>query len=258
MGLAVDLGGTWLRWEIPGIDRGRVASAEVDPAEYLRQLIERYGVRKAAISFAGQVHENQILSAPNIAEGFDPAALGIPYIVENDLKCAALAEGRYWRSESLVALYSGTGLGSAALEKGEPIRGVRNLAGEIGHIPYRKAPFRCGCGKDNCLELYASGSGIAKWAKHLQIEASLDHPEIHALYTEALLHAAATLLTLFNPAMLILGGGVITHRPALVEYLKERLPYYAPAFALEGCRIELTRLENASLKGAKILLERFV
>ncbi|ADV46246.1 ROK family protein [Nitratifractor salsuginis] len=258
MNLAVDLGGTWLRWEIPGKDRGRVASAEVDPTGYLRRLIEEYGIEKVAISFAGQVHENHILSAPNIAEGFDPAALGIPYRIENDLKCAALAEGRYWGSESLVALYSGTGLGSAALEKGKLIRGAHNLAGEIGHVPYRKAPFRCGCGKDNCLELYASGSGIEKWAKHLHIEASLDHPEIHALYSEALLHASATELTLLNQELLVLGGGVITHRPALVEYLKERLPDYAPSFALEGCRIELTRLENASLEGAKILLERFV
>jgi len=257
MDLAVDLGGTWLRWEIPGVASGRVASAEVDPGDYLRRVIRRYGVRRLALSFAGQVADNRILSAPNVAAAFDPAALGIPYLVENDLKCAALAEGRDWRSESLVALYSGTGLGSATLEKGKLIRGVRNLAGEIGHVPYRKAPFRCGCGKDNCLELYASGSGIAKWAAHLGVEASLDHTVIHALYAEALLHAAATLLTLLNPALLVLGGGVITHRPALVEYLKENVPGYAPSFALERCRIRLTRLENASLEGAKILLERF-
>ena len=257
MRLAVDLGGTWLRWElIPGGQTGRVATAGVDPQAYLRELIDRYAVKAVAISFAGQVHDGRILSAPNISAGFDPAKLGIPYRIENDLKCAVLAEGCDWGSDSLTALYSGTGLGSATLERGEPIRGQRNLAGEIGHVPYRRAPFRCGCGKDNCLELYASGSGIAKWARHLGLAPSLDEPAIRERYDEALCFAAATLLTLLNPEMLILGGGVITHRPDLVELVKTELPNYAPPFALEGVCIERSRLENASLEGAKILLER--
>ncbi len=257
MRLAVDLGGTWLRWElIPGGQTGRVATAGVDPQAYLRELIDRYAVKAVAISFAGQVYDNRILSAPNISAGFDPAKLGIPYRIENDLKCAVLAEGRDWGSGSLTALYSGTGLGSATLERGEPIRGRRNLAGEIGHVPFRRAPFRCGCGKDNCLELYASGNGIAKWARRLGLAPSLDELAIRKRYEEALLYAAATLLTLFNPEFLILGGGVITHHPDLVELVKTELPTYAPPFALEGVRIERSRLENASLEGAKILLER--
>ncbi len=257
MKLAVDIGGSYLRWEIPGKEYGTISGKGLNLEEYLQSLIRKYEVGKVAISFAGQVHNNRIISAPNIAAKFDPANLGVPYIIENDLKCAAIAQKRSLGCNNLALLYSGTGLGGAAIDSGKLICGAYNLAGEIGHTPYQKAPFRCGCGKDNCLELYASGSAIAKWANYFKVEASLKEPSIHALYTQALLYGAATLLTLFNPKILVLGGGVITNNPSLVEYIEAKLPSFAPSFALKGCRIELTRLQNASLEGAKILLERF-
>ncbi len=258
MKLALDIGGTYFRWEIIGVAKGKEPTQKIDIQDFLSQLIERYKVRALGISFAGQVHRSRILSAPNVHTSFDPASFGIPYIIENDLNCAVLAEARYWQSTHIAALYSGTGLGSGIIDEGRLVRGFRNLAGEIGHIPYRQAPFRCGCGKDNCIELYASGGGIHKWARYLGVEAVLKEPKIKKLYLEALATAAATIFTLCNPKFLILGGGVVQANPDVLQWLKENLSRYAPSFALEGCEIRQSELSDASLEGAKILLERLI
>ncbi len=258
MKIAIDIGGTYFRWEIIGVAKGKEPIQKIDIQNFLSRLIRRYKVRALGISFAGQVHHDRILSAPNVHSSFNPAAFGIPYIIENDLHCAVLAEARYWQSSHIGALYSGTGLGSGIIDEGRLIRGYRNLAGEIGHIPYRQAPFRCGCGKHNCLELYASGNGIHKWAKYLGVQASLKEPKIKELYLEALATAAAIILSLCNCEFLILGGGVIQANPDVLQWLQQNLPRYAPPFALKKCAILQSQLSDASLEGAKILLERLV
>lgn len=140
-----------------------------------------------------------------------------------------------------------------------------NLAGEIGHIPYKTVPFKCGCEKDNCLELYASGSGIQKWIKYfgLKEESNLqqlkssknpDAMKIAESYTEALIYAAATMVTMMNPKILVLGGGVIEQNPDLVETVCKRICDYALLASCEGLIMEKSRIENAPLEGAKILL----
>lgn len=140
-----------------------------------------------------------------------------------------------------------------------------NLAGEIGHIPYKTVPFKCGCEKDNCLELYASGSGIQKWIKYFglkeesnlqQLKSSKNHDamKITESYTEALIYAAATMVTMMNPKILVLGGGVIEQNPELVETVHKRICDYALLSSCKGLRIEQSCIENAPLEGAKILL----
>ena len=105
------------------------------------------------------------------------------------------------------------------------------MATEIGHIPYKKAPFLCGCGRNNCLELYASGSGIAKWMEHKKLlcAASLHElertgeKEIVEMFHEALFSALGTTLTLFNPQVLVLGGGIIDANPYLENLILENI-----------------------------------
>lgn len=252
MNLAVDIGGTYLRYDIDGIKKIEIKNIDIE--EFLKKLIKKYNIKKIAISFAGQVNNREILSSPNTKK-FNPKNLKIPYILENDLNCAALAQSDYFKSRFLAALYSGTGLGSGIIEDGKILRGYKNLAGEIGHIPYKKAPFKCGCGKDNCIELFASGSGIEKWAKFLGCDKDLKTTcgEIRKNYEKALIFGTATVLTLFNPEILVLGGGVIKNNPYLVETVKENIKNYAPSFAVS--EIVLSEIENASLKGAKLLLK---
>ncbi|WP_457607929.1 ROK family protein [Nitratifractor sp.] len=276
MKLAIDIGGTWLRYETVGEEElcGKLPSREHDLLDFIGSMIRKHPqIDAVAVSFAGQVHDGTILSAPNITVSTPEirdtveSRFGVRLLIENDLNSAALAESLYWEAPFLCALYSGSGLGAGIVEGGELLHGFRSLAGEIGHVPYRRAPFRCGCGKSNCLELYASGSGLAKW---MEYEHCAEPVDLEALrqssdpacrriaddYLEALLHAAATLLTLCNPSHLILGGGVIRANDWVVDELRCRIGDYALAASLAGVRIELTRLEEASLEGAKLLLDK--
>ncbi|BCD62263.1 glucokinase [Nitratiruptor sp. YY08-26] len=256
MKLALDIGGTYIRWEIIDKEKGKEQLHNIDLQRFIEDLINKKRITAVGISYAGQVCNNEILSAPNIHATIEPRKFGIPYIIENDLKCAVLAEAKFFNASSITALYSGTGLGSATVDENRLIRGYKNLAGEIGHIPYKKAPFQCGCGKDNCIELYASGSGLQKWANYLKTEATLKNKVLYALYTEALLYATATVLTLFNPSVLVLGGGVIKNSPDIIDVIQEKIESFAPPFSLKEVQIRLTQLEDASLEGVKILLER--
>jgi glucokinase len=186
--------------------------------------------------------------------------------IDNDLKVSALAEMDLAGSDkSIVLLYMGTGFGSAFVEKGMIIRGESNLAGEIGHIPFKKAPFLCGCGKDNCVELFASGIGLQKWIEYYGI--CVDEPTLEALekvqnvkaeeilenFYEALLHATSTIVTLLNPNSLILGGAVFKNNPTLVNFLKENLNLQAFKPSLKELEIRLSTFSSANLKGVDIL-----
>jgi len=272
--LAIDVGGTWLRYELVGEEEvsGKFPSKKEPLLDFITSILQRYPhIDAIAVSFAGQVYNGVILSAPNIdikepkLKDFVEANFGVSLILENDLNCAALAESVYWNEKELVALYSGTGLGGGLIVDGKIVHGWRNLAGEIGHIPYKTAPFKCGCGKDNCLELYASGSGIKKWIeyfgckeeanlKELKSSKNPDAVKIAENYTEALIYAAATMVTMMNPKILVLGGGVIERNLELVETVRKRIGDYALLASCEGLIVEKSCIENASLEGAKILL----
>jgi len=67
--------------------------------------------------------------------------------------------------------------------------------------------------------------------------------------------AAGTMVSLCNPELLVLGGGVIRANPWLVEELRREIGNYALPVACRDLRIEESRLENASLRGAELLAE---
>lgn len=283
MRLVFDIGGTQIRRAVLDGDRfEKLDKHETAGDTLIKRLealietcLEAYPIKGVALSFAGQVAKGHILSAPNIAlgelAGLDFGAwtakrFGIQGAIDNDLKCAALAESALRpQSQALAVLYVGTGLGGAWVEKGSLIRGCRNLAGEIGHIPFEKAPFTCGCGGDRCLELFASGSGVGRWAKHLGVRAKTlsdilalepDNPDaafIAQNFRRGLQHAVETLAALLNPDTLVLGGGVALNNPEVLTMAQGALEKtFAPARAIS---IECSTLgDEANLIGAAKLL----
>jgi len=275
MKLFIDVGGTNLRSELYTLSEvisEKLSSQEHDLIEVIETKLAAYPlISFIGISFAGQIYRGEILSAPNlhirepkIKEYFE-SRYALRLEIENDLKCAVMAEAALFKSDSIAALYVGTGLGSAFIDGGRLVRGTHNQAFEIGHIPYRKTPFACGCGKTNCLELFASASGMDKWMKQLhmskqflvELEASEDKKsrDIALAFKEALLHAAAILITLGNPKILVLGGGVIERNNYLLEWIKENLALYAFPNALDDVNIVATSLKNGAMEGAKLLEE---
>ena len=273
MKLFIDLGGTHLRSEIHGVNaviRKELPSADHDLIHFIETCLTHYpDIRFIGISFAGQVYHGTILSAPNITvsdtkiKHYFESRYPLRLAIDNDLNCAVMAEAQNLQEENIAALYVGTGLGAAVINQGTLIRGERNQAFELGHIPYREAPFLCGCGKNNCIELFASGAGLEQWMRYNKGDGYREKPNLKELkktgdllaahFEKALLHASATLVTLANPKYLVLGGGIIQENPYLVPWIREEIAAMALSSSLKGLTIVQTKLQNAAMDGAKLL-----
>jgi glucokinase len=252
---------------------GEFKSADKDLESFICLELEssRETLEAVHIAYAGQVVNGNIYSAPNVdadhtrLKSVIERRFNIPVKIENDLKCAALAE--YHAREkcvSLFAAYIGTGFGGALVEEERLLRGNSNMAGEVGHIPFKKAPFLCGCGKDDCVEIYCSGKALVEWVAYYGLECvptleaiELSNDEKAALilqnFYDALSHAVSTIVTLFNPTYLILGGAVINNNPMLEHYVQKSVQNHSFLPAAKDIKIETTRLNNGCLEGTKWL-----
>lgn len=271
MNLAIDAGGTNFRAQIWDRDKHikslMAKSSDIGLYAWIVSILNDFtDIKTIGIAYAGQVEEGGIISAPNIdidkyeIKNAIESEFDVSLKIENDLTCAVLAESNTNNSSNICALYVGTGIGLGVIEAGRIIKGSHNMAAEIGHIPYKKTPLLCGCGRDNCLELFASGSGLKKWTEFykLDCEPTIDslgkqNPEIIKEFEEALLHAVGVSITLFNPEVLVLGGSVITQNHHLKDIIIKQIDNYALSQALKSIKIDISDLEDAPIKGALLL-----
>ena len=282
MRLVFDIGGTTIRRAVfsgsSAVFGSTHSTHEGDLKNRLDALITEslaaYAVDFIGVSFAGQVTNGVIISAPNIDLGalknssfpqWVSERFNLPAAINNDLKCAALAEAAARPNcRSLFVVYIGTGIGGAYIENGRLISGATNFAGEIGHIPFESAPFPCGCGGASCLELSASGSAVARFCAHFGINAAtlsdlvpLVSNDKNALYIyerffRGVTHAIHTVAALFNPEIIVLGGGVAAKNPVILNHAQRALKSaFKPA---SNARVELSALgDTANLLGAGYL-----
>lgn len=275
MNLAIDAGGTNYRAEISdnaGVLKSlSIKSAEIGLAHWIEMILkEQAGIKYIYIAYAGQVKDGVIISAPNIKidkydiKHYFEKKFDVELFIENDLSCAVLAEAKHFNSEDICALYVGTGIGLGVMSGSKLIRGHKGVATEIGHIPYKDTPFKCGCGKSNCLELFASGSGVMKFKKHNAIDSSLrltelkkseklDEKRIYDEFEIALLYAVGSVITLFNPEILVLGGGIVSADKDLIKRITSRVKDFAMPITLKDVKIVETQMQSAPLKGALLL-----
>ncbi len=148
-------------------------------------------------------------------------------VVENDANAAALGEA--WKgpgrsSNSLLYMGLGTGVGGGIIMDGRVYYGAKGLAGELGHITVDPDGPICGCGNRGCVETYASSTGLVRQylAKNANYGTDLTAAEISRLAGtddrdavdvfsragKALGTAIASLINIFNPARVVIGGGV--------------------------------------------------
>ena len=95
-------------------------------------------------------------------------SLDIPVAVDNDGNCSAVAEKIFGKARSVnnfISIALGTGIGGGIYTAGKLLRGENNYAAEIGHVTVNADGPACACGGCGCVELYASGSGLVRWAK---------------------------------------------------------------------------------------------
>ncbi|MEA2518213.1 MAG: glucokinase [Chloroflexota bacterium] len=96
------------------------------------------------------------------------AELGVRCVVENDVRAAAVGlheHQTFGATDDLVYLGIGTGISAGVILDGRLHRGVRGLAGEIGHVILDPDGAPCACGLRGCFETIAAGAGIARAAR---------------------------------------------------------------------------------------------
>ncbi|MDQ3705179.1 MAG: ROK family protein [Chloroflexota bacterium] len=94
--------------------------------------------------------------------------LGVPCLLENDVRVAALGAQRYLGSAApanMVYVSVGTGIAAGLVLDGKVYRGTHGMAGEVGHMIVEPDGPRCGCGARGCLEALAAGPAIARLGK---------------------------------------------------------------------------------------------
>lgn len=165
------------------------------------------------------------------------AEVGRPVMLANDGNCGALGEMRYGGAggvEDLVYLALGTGVGGGVISGGTLVDGVRGLGAEVGHVTVAMDGPRCSCGSVGCLEAFVGGWAIKREAEAVATTADGDllrriagTGELHAGIVKeaaeqddlaarmildragrALGAALGTFVTVFNPSMIVIGGGV--------------------------------------------------
>ena len=160
--------------------------------------------------------------------------LGLPVCIENDANAAAL--GEMWHGagqgvRSMILLTLGTGVGGGIILDKKIWHGADGMAGELGHMTLLPDGRLCGCGNQGCLEMYASARGIVQsYCEALERSALTSAQSRGTITSERVYQAArdgdelangvmrdmgrmlgigiANLINIFNPDMIVIGGGV--------------------------------------------------
>ena len=179
---------------------------------------------------------------------------GLPVTVANDANCMTLGEvwvGAAQGCTDVIGVTLGTGVGGGILTGGHVLEGARGLGGELGH--YRTHALDgvdCTCGAKGCWERYAATTALVRAAQEKDpdwkdgraifaaaeagsetVLALLDH------WTDEIAQGLAGMVHIFNPQLILIGGGVSAQQKLLIEPIAAKVKASVmPAFA-EGLEV---------------------
>jgi glucokinase-like ROK family protein len=236
------------------------------------------------------VQKKGMVSGPPIMPGWDGFPIrdhleslwGCPVSLSNDAELGALGEWAYGagRGErNLAYIKVGTGIGSGLLLDGQIYRGATGSAGEIGHITLDEDGPLCTCGNKGCLEALAGGWALARYAiesvrKGTRTQLS-DIKPIESISAADVICAAqsgdllaqqivinagahlgtaiASLVNLFNPSMVVVGGSVSQMGDLLLDPIRRTVQQRSLLVASKAVRITGALLgRRSSVMGASV------
>lgn len=207
----------------------------------------------------------------------------VPTVLKNDATAGAWGEYRFGAGrgvESMAYLTISTGIGGGAVIDGRILYGAAGNGGEFGHQVVRQGGRKCKCGRNGCVEAYASGTALAERAadavrsgrpsslSRLKAITGADVASaagVDALASElwdeamaSLGEAVTNLVNILEPEVVVLGGGV-TRTWNVVETMRRAVSSMAMPPAAGACRIEIAQLGQSScVAGAgAFALDRF-
>lgn len=291
LSLGLDLGGTTARVAVVDRSNGNIVASEKSvwtdrsPAAVVQEvaaLVNKLGKAwpqangHVGVGFAGMLRGPVVVNAPNL--GWRDVDFGTPLAAAtgrsvrlvNDLSAAAWGEFRAGSAQGTndsFTVFVGTGVGSAIISAGQLVQGATQVAAEFGHVKVMlEGGRRCGCGQDGCLEAYMGGMKLGEWMAESGLSSSLatelerlaDGGDATAkrLYDFAVNHLAlaiANQVTVLNPGVLVLGGGVLSRCPGMVERIRRVVASRTVASSAQ-VRVTMASLgDDSGLVGAALL-----
>lgn len=251
------------RWETPtDAKRLRGPGIEQKILDLIDDLRASYAPEGIAISTAGMVdHKTGVIlfanenipdyTGRNLRQAVHNR-FGLPCAVENDVNCAALGEAAYGAgrgADSVLCVTVGTGIGGAIILNGAVWHGHSGSAGEIGYMPVNSGMFEQQASTTALIRSVADQTGETLTGKEIFARAQAGDPicknAIQSLCA-VLAQGLASCICLFNPAAIVLGGGIMAQSEYLRPLLEDRLQHFANPFVLAKTKLCFAELGNSA------------
>lgn len=213
-------------------------------------------------------------------------ALGIPVFIDNDATLAGLAEyeaGAMKNKKNGVFMTLGTGIGGGVIIDGKIYTGSNGVGSEIGHMIVGENYYDCNCGRNGCLETFASSTALINYTKKLiseenskTIMAEKLNGDINNLNGKIIFHAAIrgdelankavdrlvkylsigiiNIVAVIDPEVFVLGGGISKAGTFLLDRVRSEVLKNKYFKTLPVGNIVLAELSNeAGIIGAAML-----
>jgi glucokinase len=279
--IGIDIGGTKVLGGVVDASGKIIESARrVTPAaggkeliativELIKELSVKHEIAGIGICVAALISADQgtIVGAPNIANLSElnfvaeiKKVFDLPVIAENDANAAMWAEYKFGSAKGfnpVMFFIIGTGMGGGLVIDGKLFRGANGIGAEFGHMIVQPKGILCGCGAHGCIEQYASGSALMRYAKdaitadpvagkalldaagvinnltgEILTEAAKngDQLAISAFNKQAdwLGSACASYTLLLDPQAIVVGGGVVQAGELFLAPVRAAMEKYIP------------------------------
>lgn len=287
---ALDIGGTsiksgiWTGSEAVGFNErptNAKRGGDYVMGRVMEALHEYEGFDAIGISTAGQVNpqEGFIRYANDNIPGYTGMRVrdllekefGVPVAVENDVNAAAIGEGHFGAAANyrdFLCITYGTGVGGAIVIDKKIYAGSACSAGEFGGIMIHPEDCVKGDSFSGCYERYASTTALVRKAFEFRkdlnsgrkIFSELDQPEVRSIvddWIDEIVCGLVSVIHIFNPACIILGGGVMT-QPYILSEVQEKTSHRIMS-SFRNVELKQAGLGNqAGLLGAAFLASQMI
>ena len=285
--LAIDIGGTMIKYGLVSSD-GEILSTDKIETEAekglenilnkIDNIFKRYKENNPvgiAVSGTGQINGmiGKVIGGNPIIPNWIGTNLvkileekyNLPAVLENDVNCVALGEKWIGAGKDLsnfICLTIGTGIGGGVILNNQLFRGENFVAGEFGHILIKKGEFEQFASTTALIRLVKERTGKILNGKEifdLEKKEIVEYQEVISEWIENLTDGLSSIIYCFNPANIILGGGVIGQGEPLINRIKNSLFKKIGSQFKEKLNIIQAKLgNNAGMIGASyLLLEKF-
>lgn len=281
--LAIDIGGTMIKYGLVSLNGNILDEDEIateaekgvenllDKIDYIKNKYLKENIIGIAVSGTGQINGEigKVIGGNPIIPNWIGTNLvdilekkySLPSILENDVNCAALGEkwlGVGKNLKNFICLTIGTGIGGGIILNDELFRGENFVAGEFGHIQTYKGEY----------EKLASTTALVEMVEK-RLNKKLNGKEIFTLekegieeyrfiideWIENITDGLSSIIYIFNPSNIILGGGVTKQGDYLLNRIKNSLNKKISSSFGKNLNIHFAKLgNNSGMLGATYLL----